>query len=218
VKVDVAIEATDKKSFATAVDWPGWSRSGKTEELAVEALLAYADRYAPIAKAAGETLSPGELEVDVVEHVAGGGATSFGVPEKVTDHDRRRVTAAEAKRLAAVVEAAWATFDRISKDAPEQLRKGPRGGGRDTSKIVDHVFGAEQAYASVMGIKRKEFPTSDREQLDDLRAEMLAIIGAPSDGEVLAGKRWTTRYAAHRIAWHALDHAWEIEDRSEPAG
>jgi hypothetical protein len=43
VKVDVAIEATDKKSFATAVDWPGWSRSGKTEELAIEALLAYAD-------------------------------------------------------------------------------------------------------------------------------------------------------------------------------
>ena len=41
---------------------------------------------------------------------------------------------------------------------------------------------------------------------------------APSDGDVLAGKRWTTRYAAHRIAWHALDHAWEIEDRSEPAG
>jgi len=30
----------------------------------------------------------------------------------------------------------------------------------------------------------------------------------------LADKRWPTRYAAHRVAWHALDHAWEIEDRS----
>jgi hypothetical protein len=29
-------------------------------------------------------------------------------------------------------------------------------------------------------------------------------------------KGWPPRYAARRIAWHALDHAWEIEDRSEP--
>jgi hypothetical protein len=26
------------------------------------------------------------------------------------------------------------------------------------------------------------------------------------------------RYAARRIAWHALDPVWEIEDRSEPGG
>jgi len=23
-------------------------------------------------------------------------------------------------------------------------------------------------------------------------------------------------YAARRTAWHALDHAWEMEDRSKP--
>jgi len=27
-------------------------------------------------------------------------------------------------------------------------------------------------------------------------------------------RSWPPRYAARRIAWHALDHAWEIEDRS----
>ena len=27
--------------------------------------------------------------------------------------------------------------------------------------------------------------------------------------------KWPPRYAARRIAWHALDHAWEIEDRSD---
>jgi len=27
---------------------------------------------------------------------------------------------------------------------------------------------------------------------------------------------WSTRYAARRIAWHALDHAWEMQDRAEP--
>jgi hypothetical protein len=214
-RVGVSIEATQKKSFATAVDWPGWSRSGKTEELAIEALLAYANRYAPIARAAGDAFDPDKVEVDVVEHVAGGGATAFGVPEKVTEQDQRPVDDANGRRLAAIVEAAWKAFDAISEHAPEELRKGPRGGGRDTSKVVDHVFGAEQSYASNMGIKRKEFPTSDRASLDSLRAEIIEVLRRPTDGSPIAGRRWTTRYAAHRIAWHALDHAWEIEDRTE---
>jgi hypothetical protein len=218
VKVSVSIEAGTKKAFATAVDWPGWSRSGKTEELAIESLIAHADRYALIARAAGEDFNPKRVDVDVVEHVTGGGGTDFGVPEQVTQQDRRSVTAPQGARLAALVEATWDAFDAISATAPEELRKGPRGGGRDTSKIRDHVFGSEQSYAKVMGVKRKEFPTSDRVALDDLRAVMLDVLREPSDGSPLAGKRWTTRYAAHRVAWHALDHAWEIQDRSEPAG
>jgi len=217
-RVAVSVEAGAKKAFATAVDWPGWSRSGKTEEAAIAALAGYAERYAPIATAAGETLGSDRLDIDVVEHVHGGGATDFGVPEQVTTQDRRPVTAAGGRRLAALVEAAWMAFDEIAEHAPEELRKGPRGGGRTTSKIVDHVLGSEQGYARVMGIKRREFPTSDRAQLDELRAEVLEILRAPSDGSVIAGKKWTTRYAAHRIAWHALDHAWEIEDRTEPEG
>jgi hypothetical protein len=217
VKVEIAIEQGAKKAFATAVDWPGWSRSGKTEQLAVESLAAYAVRYAPVAQAAGEAFDPDKVDIDVVEQVSGGGGTDFGVPEQVTKQDRRQTTPVDGTRLASLVEAAWHTFDEVSTHAPEELRKGPRGGGRDTSKIVEHVFGAEQAYAKVMGIKRKEFPATDRSQLDELRAEMLAILREPSDGSPIAGKRWTVRYAAHRIAWHALDHAWEIEDRSEPA-
>lgn len=42
------------------------------------------------------------------------------------------------------------------------------------------------------------------------RSEELAL-------EQLAAKGWPARYAARRIAWHVLDHAWEIEDRSEGA-
>ena len=48
-----------------------------------------------------------------------------------------------------------------------------------------------------------------------MRAAMLDVLRQKSDGSPLAGRKWTTRYAAHRIAWHALDHAWEIEDRTE---
>jgi hypothetical protein len=28
---------------------------------------------------------------------------------------------------------------------------------------------------------------------------------------------WPHRYAARRMAWHVLDHLWEIEDKSAPA-
>jgi hypothetical protein len=210
VKVKVAIESADKKSFATAVDWPGWSRSGKTDELAIEALVAYAARYAPIASAAGEKFETDNLAVDAVEYSKGGGGTAFGVPSNVTDADRRPTTKAEADRLARLVEAAWSTFESVARSAPEELRKGPRGGGRDTSKIVEHVDGADEAYAREMGLKLKA-------PIEELRAAMLDTLREPSDGSPLGGKRWTARYAAHRIAWHALDHAWEIEDRSEAA-
>jgi hypothetical protein len=211
-RIAIAIEAAPKKAFATAVDWPGLSRSGKTEELAIEALVAYADRYAPVAKLAGEAFpDSGDVDVDVVERSGGGGGTEFGVPSNVTDQDRRRLSKAQADRLARLVEAAWRTFEKTVAAAPEELRKGPRGGGRNTSKIVAHVTEADEAYAREMGIKLKA-------PIEDVRAARLELLRQPSDGSPFPDRRWTARYAAHRIAWHALDHAWEIKDRTEPAG
>jgi hypothetical protein len=209
MKVAVAVETGAKKSFATAVDWPGWSRSGKTEELAIQALIDYGLRYAEIARAAGEDFDPDRVDVAVVGHTTGGGGTDFGVPSNVTDADRRPTTKAGADRLARLVEAAWMAFEAVAADAPEALRKGPRGGGRDTSKIVGHVTDADFAYSNEMGIKLKA-------PIADVRQAMLDVLREPSDGSPLK-KRWTARYAAHRIAWHALDHAWEIQDRIEPA-
>jgi hypothetical protein len=212
MKVVVTIEAAEKKAFATAADWPGWSRSGKTEELAIEAIVAYAARYAPVARAAGEDFDPdARLDIDVRERSGGGGGTEFGVPSLVTKLDRRRTTKRDADRLARLVEAAWRAFADAAAAAPEALRKGPRGGGRDTSKIVEHVEGADGAYAREMGLKLDA-------PIAEVRAAMAAVLREPSDGSPLADRKWTARYAAHRIAWHALDHAWEIEDRTEPAG
>ena len=57
----------------------------------------------------------------------------------------------------------------------------------------------------------------DRGSIEALRAAVLEALAEPSDGSQLGGSRWTVRYAAHRIAWHSLDHAWEIEDKSTPA-
>jgi len=217
-RILVTIEHSLKKTFATAADWPGWSRSGKTEEGALEALAAYAPRYAVIAGAAHRPFASKATveDLEVVERNEGSAGTEYGVPSHPTDRDARPTDADEAERLAGLVEAAWQAFDRIAAAAPEELRKGPRGGGRDTSKVVAHVVEADRAYANQIGIKVPEFGPDDRTAVTAMRDAMLAVIRAARDGSPLAGRRWPARYAAHRIAWHALDHAWEIEDRSEP--
>jgi hypothetical protein len=212
--IAVTVEVAAKKAFASALDWPGWSRSGKTEEAALAALSGYAVRYAAVATEAGEALEPGEFHV--VEHAGGGSGTDFGVPSAITDLDRRAVDASEAERQARLVEAAWAILDQVAATAPSELRKGPRGGGRDRDKMLGHVIEADWYYAREMGIRVPQPAATDRASLGAMRAAMLEVLRRPSDGSPLAGRTWTPRYAARRVAWHALDHAWEMEDRSEP--
>jgi hypothetical protein len=209
-RIRVLVEITARKTFVSALDWPGLSRAGRDEPTAIEALLAAAPRYAQVAHAAGEAFETDDLAVEVEERHDGDATTAFGAPSIVADADRRPVTAGEASRLAAIVEASWAAFERIAAAAPEELRKGPRGGGRDRTKVVEHVHGGDDSYASVIGI-----PAAERRSGSALRERVLAILREPSDGSPIAGKRWPPRYAARRIAWHALDHAWEIEDRTD---
>ena len=199
--------------FASALDWPGWSRSAKTDELAIEALLAYAPRYAPVAEAAGLDF-PTSFDAEVVERLEGGSGTEFGVPSRIHDADRRAVDAAEADRLARIVAAAWTTFDRVAAGAPAELRKGPRGGGRDRDKMVGHVIESDWYYARELGIKARQPTPDDRAAIEASRVAVLDVLRQPSDGAPLADRKWTARYAARRIAWHALDHAWEMQDRS----
>ena len=216
-KIDVGEEIGAKRAFVWAVDWPGWCRSGKTVELAHEALIEAAPRYAVVAKQAGLELPVIDLGgLNVVVSGPGGGGTDFGVPSNITDADRRRVTTAEAGRLASIVEAAWTVFDRVAAGAPASLRKGPRGGGRDRDKMIDHVIEADHAYAREIGVRLPEPSRQKRATVEAERDAVLDVLRQPSDGSPLADRKWTARYSARRIAWHALDHAWEMEDRSEP--
>jgi hypothetical protein len=211
--IRVLVELTPKKVFVSALDWPGLSRGGRTEEAAVTALLAAVPRYASVAAAAGYPMAADDVVVGVAEHLPGDAGTAFGVPAIVAVADRRPVDEDAGARLAALVAAAWAELDRVVAAAPEGLRKGPRGGGRDRSKIVQHVVDAEAAYASVMGRRHKPVEPGS---LAVMRADILDVLRQPSDGSPIAGRRWPPRYAARRIAWHVLDHAWEIEDRTDP--
>lgn len=215
---DVYLEIGKKKVFACAVDWPGWCRQGKTEEAALTALAAYAERYAVIAKRGriaftpGKSVEPGELTV--VDRVTGGATTDFGAPEKAIDADSRPVPVAEARRQVKLLKAAWAELDAVAAVTPQALLKGPRGGGRDRDKMLDHVAGSEAGYARMIGVKRTLESYQDSEGLADLHKEIVDVLGAASDGGPLRERGWGSRYAARRFTWHVLDHLWEMQDKT----
>jgi hypothetical protein len=211
----VYLETGSKRTFAVALDWPGWGRSGKTGEGALDALAEYVSRYAPVAKKAGFDLGAADTEFDVVQTVPGNATTDFGAPAAFVAADDEPVTAAAATRTAALVEACWDTLTRVAARSPQELRKGPRGGGRDRDKMLHHVLEAEAAYARKIGVRHKPPAIDDKTAIKAMRADIIAVIGAPAEGGPLSPNGWPVAYAARRIAWHALDHAWEMQDRRE---
>jgi hypothetical protein len=196
-RVDVTVEATPKKAFASALEWSGWCRSGKTEEAALEALLAYRDRYAVVVAEAGLAL-PADVELHVVERLPGTGTTTFGAPDRRSAHEVGPATEQDL----ALLEASWRVLDRVVAHAPEHLRKGPRGGGRDRDAVAAHVTEAQHADSRSVGVR---LTPAERADTDRARRELLAALRA-GQGD---------RYWVRRCAWHVLDHAWEIEDKSE---
>jgi hypothetical protein len=213
--IPVYLEAGAKKVFACSIDFPGWCRSGKDEEAALEALADYAPRYAEVAKVAKVVFPATAVELEVVERVKGKGATDFGIPHEVTRADSEPLTARQAARQVELMRAAWAVLDRVAKASPAELRKGPRGGGRDRDKMLDHVLGAEAAYARKLGIKHPQPALGDTRAIKALRDELAETLRGASDGSPLVAKGWPPRYAMRRIAWHVLDHAWEMQDRAD---
>ena len=222
--IAVQIERGTKRIFATAIDWPGWSRSGRTAEEALDALIASADRYASVASSAGMpfTSPRGLAELDVAAPVPGGSGTDFGVPSVAPGADAQPVSAADLRRLEALLYAAWATFDAAAEThRGVELRKGPRGGGRTMTKIMGHVLEAEEAYLHQLGSKRPKSAkdASVATRMAAVRDAARAALAARAREQPLPDpnkvkKAWSPRYFVRRSAWHALDHAWEIEDRA----
>ena len=216
--IPVYVEAGDKKVFACSIDFPGWCRSGKTEEQALEALAAYAPRYAEVAERAkaafGAPARAGE-RFQVVERVKGKGATDFGIPHEIPKADAEPLTARQAARQVELMRAAWALLDEVAEASPAELRKGPRGGGRDRDKLLDHVLGAEAAYARKVGVKHPQPDLGDTKAIKALRDDLADTLGGASDGSPPIPKGWPPRYAIRRITWHVLDHVWEMQDRAQ---
>ncbi len=217
-KLDVSVETGKRRVFAAALEWPGWCRSGRDEISAIEALLAYGPRYARVLR--GTRLgfaTPGrQVSVHVLERLEGTATTDFGAPDVATSRDADPMDEAERRRSASILKACWAALDAAAEAAEgSTLSAGPRGGGRDLGKIVDHVRDAEQGYLVRLSWK---LGAADGDRTERVRGAVLdALVAAATEGVAPAprgGKRWTPRFFVRRVAWHALDHAWEIEDRS----
>jgi hypothetical protein len=212
--IGVFTEAGKTRVFASALDWPGWARRAKTEELAVEALADYLPRYAPVVRLAG--LEPPQGDLVIVERHPGLAKNAdFGALGEIARSETAPLPADEGARLASLLEAAWSAFDEVAAAAPAQLRKGPRGGGRDTEQIVAHVRGAELMYARKLGLPRDKAQAGP-DAWPALRARIGAALRDP-ENLITPPNGWPPRYGARRLAWHVLDHLWEIEDKSAPA-
>jgi hypothetical protein len=211
----VYLEAGRSRTFACAVEWPGWCRVARGEQAAVQTLAGYASRYARVVERAGMTLpANAATSLTVVETVTGTATTDFGALDAITAGDLRPLDTAGARRIVALVDAAWEELEAVAAAAPAQLRKGPRGGGRDRDAVVEHVVEAERSYARRIGVRLTAGEWRDG-HVSLLRERLREALNLPSDGIAPVERGWPPRYLARRVAWHVLDHAWEIEDRSD---
>jgi len=220
VKIDAYLEVGKKRTFAAAIDCPGWSRSGRDEGSALQALFEYGPRYERALRAAQvEFRAPTDASAFVVvERLEGNATTDFGAPAIAPASDAMPVDGAELQRFQMLLAAGWQALDEaVRASAGKELRKGPRGGGRELDEIVEHVHSAEVAYVRQLGwqLKNEEDPGQEPGRF---RQTVLDALAAAVHGELPAqgprgGVHWTPRYFVRRTAWHVLDHAWEIEDR-----
>lgn len=214
--VRVMIEHGKKKRVvASAFDWPGWDRSVTSGADVLAALESYRQRFESVAERAGygdEFARLGELEV--VEEVEGIGMTDYyGVSGRTAAAEQQPMTDAELDRKLALLRASWATLDDAAARTSEELRKGPRGGGREKDRIVRHVNGAEiDEFAPKVGVK---VPIETRDDPGALRAyrESFADAIVEHHGRGEPARSWALQFLIRRCAWHMLDHAWELEDR-----
>ncbi len=221
-KIEVYFEIGKKKTFAGALDWPGWCRSGRDEASALQALFEYGARYERAVRTAQLGFqAPDDVYVfTALERLQGDATTDFGAPGIAPSADTQPVDDTQLQRFRALLQACWQAFDAAAKAAlGKELRKGPRGGGRELEGIIRHVMGADAGYLAQLGGKLKIGEGMDsRKVMDQTRQAVLDTLALSARGELPAqgprgGIRWTPRYFVRRSAWHVLDHAWEIEDR-----
>jgi hypothetical protein len=205
-----------KKMVAFAIDWPGWSRGAKTLDLALETLESYRERYRPIAAAAGmadEFDAAGPL--DIIEDKVGTGMTDFwGISFSTSGFEQEPMGDSEIDRKIRLLRACWAFFDGVAARVSADMRKGPRGGGRDRDQIVRHTIRNEsEEFAKKVGLRIPEGAALTKDGLRTYREEYVAAMRAYDAGEGKRMRSWTLPFLIRHSAYHVLDHAWELEDK-----
>ena len=194
---DVYLEVGERWCFAVSLDWPGWARRARDQAGALEQLARYQGRYAAAVPASASV-----DDVNIVGTLRGDATTDFGAPATWGPWDEVPAPPWRARRDRDVLAACWRYFDLVAAESGPPLALGPRGGGRHLDAVVDHVREAERTYGRKVGVR-----VPPRTPWADQRAAILEAL--ESGGE----HTWPPAYGVRRIAWHVLDHAWEIQDR-----
>lgn len=206
-----------KRVVAFAPDWPGWSRGAKTADAALATLEAYRERYRPVADLAGvgaEFAAAGPLEV--TEDRVGTGSTDFwGISFAPSSTEHGPMDDAALERAITLLQASWAYFDAVAARVSPELRKGPRGGGRDRDQIVRHTIRTEsEDFAKQVGLRIDERAALTPDGLRAHRVSYVAAMRRYNAGDVARRMRsWTLPFLIRHSAYHTLDHAWEMEDK-----
>jgi hypothetical protein len=219
-----------KRVVAVAPDWPGLERGATTGEAAIERLLSYVPRYAPVAKLAGmeaefatntAATTSSAVHVDVVEQYTRTGSTDFwGISFGFSSIDREAMSDQELERELTLMRSCWAFFDDVRSHVSAEMQKGPRGGGRDRDRIVRHTLFTELDWAKMLGALSPQ-----EAQAQETREAVLTEAGLKAHRDAYCSairelhsqnkmaRKWPLRYLIRHTALHTLDHAWEMQDK-----
>ena len=186
-------------------------------EQALETLEWYRERYRPIAALAGmaeEFAAAGPLEV--VEDKVGTPSVDFwGISFSAAAAEPEPMDEAQLERGITLLRACWEFFDTVAARVSAEMRKGPRGGGRDRDEIIRHVVRVEsEDHARQVGLRIPEGGALEPGALGPYREEYVAGMRAYNAGEISRRMRsWNLPFLIRHSAFHSLDHAWEMEDK-----
>ena len=214
LRVTLEIGPHGKRVVAVATDWPGLERGDKSEEAAIARLHAYLPRYEPVARLAGMGAEFASLaSVEVAERYPGSGSTDFwGISFAFSGIDQQDMSSDELERDLALMQACWTYFDKVRGRVSAEMRKGPRGGGKDRDRIVRHVLNAQNDWAAKLGVPAADDALLTEESIRAHRESYRdAIRALHSEGK--RARSWPLRYLIRHTAYHTLDHTWEMEDK-----
>jgi hypothetical protein len=215
LRVLVELPTRGKRWVAVAADWPGLERGGKAEDQAVRKLALYVPRYLPVAERVGlGSQLAGQTDLAVIGRYPGVGSTDFwGISFAPSPLEREPFDASTFDRQVRLLRAAWAEFDETAARVSAELRPGVRGGGRSRDQIVRHVLFTEGSDFSKRVKAKSEL--EDMLTPDGLARHRDRFVesmrGWYAGGRPLGN--WTVPYLLRHTAYHALDHAWEMQDR-----
>lgn len=151
--------------------------------------------------------------LELVQRYEGTGSTDFwGISFAFSEFDRQALSNNELERELALMRGCWAEFDDVRSRVSAEMRKGPRGGGRDRDRIVQHTISVEFDWKPRTSRTGEEQPPSTDEELRLHRESYCTAIRALHAEGRPAGK-WPLRFLIRHTAFHTLDHTWEMEDK-----